>query len=369
MLPDIDIIQQGDVLEVLKSWPDDFVQCVVTSPPYFGLRDYKVAGQIGLEKTPDEYVAKLVKVFMEVRRILKKDGTLWINLGDSYAGYAKGGNQDRFKNNASKGLSVGIPKGLKPKDLIGIPWMVAFALRADGWYLRTDIIWSKPNPMPESVTDRPTKSHEYLFLLAKKRNYFYNADAIKEQIKDSSIFRLSQDIDNQAGSLRIEDKTNVSMKAVGGNPVKHPPSVGGWTNNPNYKNQDPRYPKRTKYFEDVRNDYGGVGTSFPGHSGYAKADGSPIRGALVNKRTVWSIPSQGFKEAHFATFPEKLVEPCIKAGSREGDIVLDPFMGSGTTAVVARRFKRPWLGIELNPDYIKIAEQRIAIEPIPLLVE
>jgi len=302
----INTIINSDCLIGLKELPDECVDCCVTSPPYYGLRDYGVDGQIGLEETPEAYVLKLVELFREVRRVLKKEGTLWLNLGDSYAGSGKGSNPDGTIHPSSlkgiqgthKGTIEGIKKpqkakeiGLKPKDLIGIPWMVAFALRADGWYLRQDIIWNKPNPMPESVTDRCTKAHEYIFLLSKSQQYYYDADTVKE--KEKSVHKGD--------------------------------SVGG-----------------RKYV-----DVGLQGGSSFFSSGFA------------NKRSVWTVTTKPFSEAHFATFPEDLIAPCIKAGCPEKGIVLDPFMGAGTTAVVCKKLHRNYIGFELNSKYIKIAEKRI----------
>jgi DNA modification methylase len=310
------------------------VQCCVTSPPYYGLRDYGMSGQLGLEPTPEEYVANLVSVFREVWRVMKNDGTLWVNLGDSFAGSGKGAwNKTDVQKEVYVPLPYGleasmpkVPPGCKHKDLIGIPWMVAFALRADGWYLRSDIIWSKPNPMPESVTDRPTKAHEYLFLLTKSAQYYYDNEAIKEPCKWSSIERLGQDIDNQKGSDRANGgaKTNGTMKAV----VKEwNPSMAG----------------------------GAIGIENRKHLPYP----------MANKRTVWEIPTQPTREAHFATYPEKLVEPCILAGSRPGDLILDPFAGSGTTGRVAIRHNRQFIGTELNFKYIaEIAPRRLTVQPM-----
>ena len=261
----------GDCKEQMAHIESQSVQTCVTSPPYWGLRDYGHDEQMGLEETPDEYIANLVEVFAEVRRVLKDDGTLWLNLGDSY--------------------------GLKPKDLIGIPWRVAFALQADGWYLRQDIIWAKPNPMPESVKDRCTKSHEYLFLLSKSPKYYYDNEAIKEP------------------SLGL-GKTAIRF---GGN--KYGDS------------DDPKHATKSG------NEYTDSGKR--------------------NKRDVWTINAKPFKGAHFAVMPEALVEPCVLAGSREGDTVLDPFLGSGTVAVVAELHRRNWIGCELNPDYAAISEARI----------
>lgn len=299
-------ILEGDALTVLRMLPDESVQCCVTSPPYWGLRDYGVKGQLGLEKTPEDYVARMVEVFREVRRVLQNDGTCWVNLGDSYAG-CRGNTEEKpgIDNKSARGgngLPVGIRKdvsGLKPKNLVGIPWRVAFGLQADGWYLRSDIIWSKPNPMPESVMDRPTKAHEYLFLLTKGERYFYDHEAIKEPATDTGR------VNGRDG--RDED------------PAARPPG------------SNPRTLKRL--------DYTGLGR---------------------NKRTVWTIATQAFPKAHFATFPEALVEPCILAGCPIGGMVLDPFCGSGTTGVVALRYGRDFLGIELNQEYAAMARNRIS---------
>lgn len=343
-------IKHGDWLNILSNMPDESVYCCVTSPPYWGLRDYGVPGQLGLERTPDEYVAKVVEGFREVRRVLRKDGTLWLNLGDTYAGSRCGENKDGFtgrhvvetdtfvksKREGKRwgGGDMACP-GLKPKDLIGIPWRVAFALQADGWYLRQDIIWAKPNPMPESVTDRCTKAHEYLFLLSKSARYYFDQDAIREPFADSSIQRLAQDVENQAGSERVPGKTNGPMKAVGLN-----------ANRSSYRP--------------------GSASSMNGGEHIAKSDaGLPLNPAGRNKRSVWEVTTQGYSEAHFATFPPKLVEPCILAGCPEGGTVLDPFAGAGTTGLVALRLGRRFLGIELNQEYINMANRRIT-EDAPL---
>lgn len=299
-------ILQGDSLEVLKTLPDNIIDCCITSPPYFGLRDYGVEGQIGLEETPEQYINKLVDIFHEVKRVLKDDGTLWVNIGDSYAGGAgRWGGSDFLsdKQISNNGSLSQIPvskkwqhKTIKSKDLIGIPWMLAFALRADGWYLRQDIIWHKPNPMPESVTDRCTKSHEYIFLLSKSQKYYFDYEAIKEDAKTKPT-------------------------------------------------------KRNKHAEGYQADYAKGDRFSPGERVYG-ADGRR------NKRDVWSVPVKPCKEAHFATFPEELIKPCILAGCEVDGVVLDPFFGSGTTGMVAQKYNRNYLGIELNPDYISIANKR-----------
>jgi DNA modification methylase len=357
------MILLGDVRETLKTVADGSVQCVVTSPPYWGLRDYgtaswdggdpacdhqgkpmatkaninrncgtgndvknaeareffkdvcgrcgarRVDSQIGLEQTPDEYVAEMVAVFREIRRVLADDGVLWLNLGDSYAG-----NNSRASNNGRagfgtkrKGVFTKTGEGLKDKDLVGIPWRVAFALQADGWWLRQDIIWHKPNPMPESVTDRCTKAHEYMFMLTKSAKYYFDNKAIKEPVAESSLKRAEYGWDCDRPSTK-----NASM--------------GG---------------------EGIHVDK--MGTRFVNPEGR-------------NKRSVWTIATKPFKGAHFATFPPQLIEPCILATSREGDTVLDPFFGAGTTGLVAQRHNRRWIGCELNPDYAKLAEERIKKE-------
>lgn len=341
----------GDCRAVLPTLPDESVQCCVTSPPYFGLRDYGHAGQIGLEDTPDAFVSQMVAVFREVRRVLKSDGVCWLNLGDSYAGSGKGANpadspHQKQRTNAgsisvigntareaarTNGAGADRLYGFKPKDLIGIPWMSAFALRADGWYLRQDIIWSKPNPMPESVTDRCTKAHEYIFLLTKSARYFYDAAAIAEPLAYGSIDRLSQDIDGQAGSDRVPGKTNGAMKAV----YKQP------------------------YTKGSTKDYAAGGAQ-DASATKARIVDRILAGDIVmrNKRSVWTVTTKPFKGAHFATFPTNLIKPCILAGSRAGDTVLDPFGGSGTTGLVATELGRESILIELNPDYAALADER-----------
>lgn len=318
---DVKIIND-DCLRALRNMPAQSVNCCVTSPPFWGLRDYGVDGQIGLEKTPEEYVGRIVDVFKEVRRVIKDDGTLWLNLGDSYA---SGKTKDCSASDLmwSNKNSRKPPDGLKKKDLVGIPWRVAFALQADGWYLRSDIIWNKPNPMPESVQDRPTKSHEYMFLLSKSERYYYDAEAIAEPVTKSTTKRLSQDIEHQVGSSRVQGKTNGNMKASA-------PRFGG-----NKYTRDPDVFYRTK-----------SGNIYEYHD-------------KRNKRTVWTIPTKPYKEAHFATYPPELIDPCILAGCPVGGTVLDPFAGSGTTLEVAAKLGRNSVGIELNSEYIKLIEKRV----------
>lgn len=302
----------GDVREQLKTLADESVHCVVTSPPYFGLRDYGMPGQIGLEASPAAFVEVMVEVFRDVRRVLRSDGTLWLNLGDSYAtGTAAPSSPSKTADvggwTTRSGVAAGARRvkgeGYKPKDLMGIPWRVAFALQDDGWYLRQDIIWSKPNPMPESVTDRCTKAHEYLFLLSKSGRYHFDAEAIAEGLAPSSIERLSQPtLDQQAGSERVPGKTNGRMKAVG-------KLVGA---------NGPDRPSK-----GVPNDAAPrVRGVPPRHAGLVSSDQSGLdevgRGGKRNKRSVWTVATQPFKEAHFATFPPALIEPCILAGSPKG---------------------------------------------------
>ena len=300
----------GDCRERMAEIPDESVHCSVTSPPYYGLRDYGVDGQLGHEESPDAYVAGLVEVFREVRRVLRDDGTLWLNLGDSYAGSGGSGNQfgQLEKDGFNKYKQGSRPRdiGLKPKDLIGIPWRVAFALQADGWYLRSDIIWHKPNPMPESVRDRPTSAHEHLFLLAKSPTYFYDADAIREDFADERM----------------------------GNPGK--------------------YERTTQAAKGANNDRGDTG--FLNNGAGWNEDG--VRSGR-NRRNVWTVATKPYSEAHFAVYPPDLIEPCILAGCPEGGTVLDPFGGAGTTGLVADRLDRNAVLIELNPEYATMAERRI----------
>jgi DNA modification methylase len=264
---DKSIVYCGDALEVLSSLPSEFVQMAVTSPPYWGLRDYQANGQIGSEENVDIYVETLVSIFRELRRVLRTDGVFWLNIGDSYTSGGRTWRAPDKKNPArAMGYRAPTPEGLKPKDLVGVPWRVAFALQKDGWYLRSEIIWHKTNPHPESVKDRPTRAHETIFLLTKSEDYYYDFKAVQEK---------------------------------------------------------------------------------------------GVNGSMKNKRTVWSIQSEPLKDAHFATFPTKLVEPCILAGSKENDFILDPFFGSGTTGLVAAQKGRPFIGIEIKPEYINIAKKRL----------
>jgi len=324
----------GDAHEQLRTLEAESVQCVVTSPPYFGLRDY------GVEGSPEEFIDSLVSVFSEVRRVLRADGTLWVNIGDTYA--TRGGPGWQGKNGqrsdrrftgtrntvAMREHSRTAHDGFKPKDMLGIPWMLAFALRADGWWLRQDIIWAKPNPTPEAVTDRCTKAHEYLFLLTRSERYFYDNKAIQEPV------------------AHPEDNT----------PEDHARAFSALrTSSPEGRQKGYQSGNKERKF---RGDHGGVSTDLQrSHQGF----GVPweYSGQGRNKRSVWSIPTSPFPEAHFATFPPALVEPCILAGSKPGDLVLDPFVGSGTTAMVARDLGRRAVGIDLNTEYLDIAIRRV----------
>lgn len=318
----------GDVRERLAEVPEASVQTCVTSPPYWGLRDYGVEGQIGLEATPDAYVQRMVQVFREVRRVLRPDGTLWLNLGDSYCADVRKGREYMGvgKNDAHNVWFNRTADGLKPKDLVGIPWRVAFALQADGWYLRSDIIWHKPNPMPESVTDRPTKAHEYIFLLAKSARYYYNAPAIREPYAASTTKQFEQVYTGQGtkdyAASGVQNPSDVKRRIV---------------------DKQRGHVRRHAGFNDR---WDAMKKAEQQQSG-------------ANKRSVWTVATQPYPEAHFATYPEKLIEPCILAGSREGDSVLDPFTGSGTTGAVAVRMQRSFLGVELNPAYLELARRRI----------
>ncbi|WP_343618759.1 site-specific DNA-methyltransferase [Ralstonia sp.] len=335
------------------------VQCIVTSPPYWGLRDYGVAGQLGQEPTLREFIANMVEVFDLCRDLLADDGTLWLNMGDSYA--ANRGTQPAPTNTRNKHGHTGgqrVADGLKPKDIVGQPFRLAFALQDAGWWLRQDIIWHKPNPMPESVTDRCTKAHEYLFLMTRSERYYFDQEAILEPVSPNTHARLSQNVQAQVGSTRANGsaKSNGNMKAVGRTPA-------GWATGTERKHEETegRYTGKRKV-------YPGNGVGF-GH-GYDEAPKGRVKNnasfdeamAIMpterNRRSVWTIPTQSFKGAHFATFPEALVEPCILAGSRPGDIVFDPFMGSGTVASVAQRLGRRWLGAELNGAYIDLQKER-----------
>lgn len=331
-----DQIINTDAMTLFRSMPSESVNCIVTSPPYFGLRDYGVAGQIGLEKTPAEYVATMVQLFREARRVLKSDGTFWLNLGDSYARTA---GDDSLKA-VDTGLSTGRrgkskelyttgnnrpAEGFKPKDLYMIPARVAIALQDDGWYLRSEIVWHKPNAMPESVKDRPAKAHEMVYLLTKSPSYWYDWEAIQEPIAESTGPRMLRGVSDH-------------HKNIDGAPGQIPHSM----NKPrtNIRKQDMVGKATYTGF----NDRWDAQEEIPTHR---------------NKRDVWTVPTKPFSEAHFATFPTDLIEPMILAGCPKGGIVYDPFMGSGTTALVARKLNRHFIGSELNPEYIEIAKRRL----------
>lgn len=305
----MNIIEFGDCREIMRRWASEGVkaQTCVTSPPYYGLRDYGRDGQIGLEETPEKYISAMVEVFRCVRDILADDGTVWLNIGDSYAGSGKGpaGNLGKTHNERHLEHTVSsgnVPVGCKPKDLIGIPWMLAFALRSDGWYLRQDIIWHKPNPMPESVQDRCTKAHEYIFLLSKSQKYYFDYQAIREE----GVIPV--------GTLAAKgSKERQNQKGINARP-------------PEYKEYD----------------------------------------GMKNKRSVWTVTTKPYEGAHFAVFPSDLIEPCILAGAPVGGVVLDPFIGSGTTAQVAQNLGRQYIGCELNTDYKCLQDNRVAQQSLVL---
>jgi len=305
-------IEFGDCRKTMRKWKEQSIkaQTCVTSPPYYGLRDYGHNGQIGLEESPEQYVANMVEVFACVWDVLEDDGTLWLNLGDSYSAGGRGGGQEGSIQQGNKGSITGEVfgtwkvQGFRPKNLLGIPWRVALALQDWGWNLRQDIIWNKPNPMPESVTDRCTKAHEYIFLMSKSQKYYYDRESIREEVKETT--------NGKAGVRRSGDSKTRSREHWG---VPHNP-------------------------ENVIVEY------------------DEIKGA--NKRSVWTIPTKPYEGAHFAVFPQDLIEPCILAGAPVGGIVLDPFMGSGTTAQVAQTLGRKYLGCELNPDYKPLQDKRIS---------
>lgn len=322
MIPETNHIYPGDAISRLRSWPENFIDCCVTSPPYWGLRSYlpkdspQKIYELGMEPTPEEYVAKMVALFREVRRCLRPDGTLWLNIGDSYI-RRKVGAQGKTVQRAGR-REVSMPQmdlrqsGLKEKDLAGIPWRLALALQADGWWLRSDIVWSKSNTIPESVRDRPTRAHEYLFLLAKSEKYYYDYKAVKEPCKSGK-----NDLKRMA----------TGMARLGGKGIGHEDEFCAST-------------ARTKIHKQ-------------------RSVGSPEG---RNMRSVWHLSTSSYRGAHFATFPEKLIMPCVKAGSREGGIILDPFSGAGTTALVAKKLGRKYIGIELNEEYIRLSNERISTE-------
>ena len=368
-------IHNLDCLQGLKLLADNSVDCCVTSPPYFGLRDYGNTKQIVMEATPELFVQQLVNVFTEVKRVLKTEGTLWLNLGDSYATSTKSAMQGKNGQRSNRSFTAsglkakGIGGDIKSKDLIGIPWMVAFALRASGWYLRQDIIWHKPNPMPESVTDRCTKAHEYIFLMSKSPKYYYDADSIKTIVSDATAQRLAQQIENQKGNDRVPNKTNGTMKAVG--PGRKPrKGVDNRSGNQGSLLGIPAVSQKKKLrpngiVRDRLLDYDSKEKELRPNTlrgEFEKESDLPEPSDRANKKSVWTVTTKPFKEAHFATFPQDLIVDCIKAGCPEGGTILDPFMGAGTTAIVSRKLNRNFIGYELNAEYIKIAENRLKTE-------
>ena len=317
MTVELNKIHCGDALETLKQFPDESVNCVVTSPPYYGLRNYGVDGQIGLEDSPEQYIKQLTNVFIECRRVLKRDGTMWIVIGDSYAGSGRGvGNVNKkgiqqkasFVGDFLKPYKLG---GYKGKDLMGVPWLLAFALRAGGWYLRQDIIWHKPNPMPESVRDRCTKAHEYVFLFSKSPKYYFNHTAMLEPAR----YDGRKNMIHNGSSKYLNNACGLSTQSI---------SKGS----------------RQRWANQL---HGSNLTALPAR----------------NKRSVWTVPTRPFKGAHFATFPPDLIRTCIEAGCPPEGTVLDPFMGAGTTAVVAQELGRSYVGVELNAEYVRLAEERV----------
>jgi DNA modification methylase len=319
----MNIIEFGDCRETMRRWASEGIkaQTCVTSPPYFGLRDYGHDGQIGMEETPDEYISQMVEVFRCVRDVLADDGTVWLNIGDSYFPHngsrgnkTPAGDTLRGRNNEYQPAPKLKAEGIKGKDLIGIPWMLAFALRADGWYLRQDIIWHKPNPMPESVQDRCTKAHEYIFLLSKSQKYYYDRMSIAEPAAYAE---------------------------------QHANKTTSWGN----KKKEAGVKNNLEQYQQL-----GI-----------ENNKTCLDGGMANKRSVWSVPVKGYDGAHFAVFPQELIEPCILAGAPVGGIVLDPFMGSGTTAQVAQNLGRKYLGCELNPEYKPLQDKRLRQQALELI--
>jgi DNA modification methylase len=368
--PTVSAYYVGDCRKLLRQLPDECVQTCITSPPYWGLRDYDTRGQIGLEATPEKYVKVLVAVFEEVWRVLKDDGTLWLNLGDCYANGKLGRSDEdeaslRRRNQhygtakapkaVARGAASGSARravGLKPKDLVGIPWAVAFALRDAGWYLRMDNIWSKPNPMPESVTDRTTKSHEYLFHFAKSASYYYNADAIREPqatLGERHVGKAGyRDGHPSKGGI-----TERSLHPLGGN------KRSVWE----HDEEPARAYRSGNKVRSQRSENGGNRDRNTNQTfGVPWEDEDGRR----NKHSVWTVTPVPYSGAHFATFPPALIEPCVLACSRPGDLVLDPFFGSGTTGEVAEKHERRWIGFDISPKYAEIARERTAQRSLPL---
>ena len=397
-------ILPGDCRQTLSTLPAESVQCCITSPPYYGLRDYGCAEQIGLEQSPEAFVAELVAVFREVRRVLRSDGTLWLNLGDSYANDRKWGGSSGGKHAKAlhgSGGKIGRCRhltGLPAKNLVGIPWRVAFALQADGWILRSDIIWHKPNPMPESITDRPTKSHEYLLQFAKQPGYFNDADAIAENaVSDHDSGNSFQGRQGGAAHLpmsggrggqawtregRPQLRRAMEIAREAGLTQAHFDAIRACGLTDTGKNRatqagtgrnDPGVQALADHAKSVLKGYyreflsGGRKCGVPGyHQGYTTnhtgLDGAP-RGGRRNKRSVWTVATRAYREAHFAVFPPALIRPCVLAGSRVGDTILDPFGGSGTTGMVALEEGRKAVLCELNPAYLELICRRCSITP------
>ncbi|MEE5149053.1 site-specific DNA-methyltransferase [Pseudomonas alliivorans] len=379
----------GDCIDMMRTLPDESVHTCVTSPPYYGLRDYGVEGQIGLEETPAEFIARLVDVFREVRRVLRADGTIWVNMGDTYASTAPGTRNSPqtkgSKSNADQWANVRPDLrafGIKPKDLLGIPWRLAFALQDDGWYLRQDIIWHKPNPMPESTRDRCTKAHEYLFLLSKSRRYHYDSDAIREPANltgkgnangyRGGAYVNGSTFDNAEGGKRTSSGNTVPNHGVGwghgtDKASRNRPRVTvptGWDTSTGEGghgafHKDGAERKRRDSFkrEDSKREQAIPGQSKGTHR--PDRDESTHDTATRNKRSVWTVATHAFKEAHFATFPPDLIRPCILAGAPRGGVVLDPFGGAGTTSLVSMQEGRRSIICELNPEYAALARARI----------
>lgn len=346
----------GDCIDMMRSLPDQSVQTCITSPPYFGLRDYGVDGQIGLEQTPSEFIARLVDVFREVRRVLRDDGTAWVNMGDSYASGGRGGGGSYMAERGDgawqgKGQATGwrsAPAGFKHKDLMGMPWRLAFALQDDGWYLRQDIIWHKPNPMPESTRDRCTKAHEYIFLLSKSRRYHCDMEAIREP----AIYGATP---TGVGFGHGFDAVTKPRATV---PTDWDTSTGEGGHGAFHKEGAERTRRDSFKREDSKREQAIPGQNKGTHRPDRKE--SIWDTATRNKRSVWTVATHSFKDAHFATFPPDLIRPCVLAGAPRGGMVLDPFGGAGTTAVVAMQEGRKSILCELNPDYAAMAKRRIA---------
>ena len=383
-------IKIGNCLDVLKKMPAKSIHTCVTSPPYWGLRDYGNDGQLGLEKTPKEFVDNLVKVFREVKRVLRDDGTLWLNLGDSYS---SGGRTSTTNQTVRGDKDYGVTrpavcKNIKPKDLVGIPWKVAFALQEDGWYLRQDIIWNKPNPMPESVKDRCTKAHEYIFLLSKQPKYYFDNESIKDKSLTQNIQsnnqklskyknfeeekKYRQGIHHKRGENIVISRPKLPSKKQFLDFIKSRTNANFLVENTNikkttiehwFRNDDGfSFPKKDDWLKinDLVNDWSEEYNFINYALTYEETHfDTVVTNESKNKRSVWTVTTKPYKEAHFATYPPDLIEPCILAGCPKGGTVLDPFGGSGTTALVADRLGRDAIIIELNKEYAKIAEKRL----------